>query len=58
MKDEIGNDIIREVVAIKSKTYSILKESDLENKRLKGVKKYVVKRDIKHQDYKDILFGD
>ena len=48
MKDEIGNDIIREVVAIKSKTYSILKESDLENKRLKGIKKYVVKRDIHH----------
>ena len=36
--------------------YSILTE-DFESKRAKGVKKGVVKREIKHQHYKDTLFS-
>ena len=49
MKDEVNDDIITEVVCLKSKCYSYLKNSDKVDKRLKGVKKCVIKNNITHQ---------
>ena len=43
MKDEVNNDIITEVVCLKSKVYSYKKESEKIDSRCKGVKKNVIK---------------
>jgi hypothetical protein len=48
MKDECGDDIITEIIALKSKCYSYLKNSEKVDKRLKGVKKCVIKNNITH----------
>ena len=54
-KDETLSKPIVEFIGLRAKMYSILTE-DCETKKAKGVKKGVVKRDIKHQNYKDVLF--
>jgi len=37
--------------------YSYLIGEEEENKKAKGVKKNVIKREIKHRDYLDVLFN-
>ena len=54
MKDELGGDIMREFVALRPKMYAYKVESK-EFKRCKGIKKCVVKKDIKFEDYKRCL---
>ena len=51
MKNEVADSEISEMVSIKSKQYAYVTKQDLESKKLKGVKKNVVKRDINFQDY-------
>lgn len=52
MKNETPNDDIVEAVSIKAKCYDFVTNSDNAcHKKLKGVKKYVVKQDITHEDY-------
>jgi len=55
-KDKAAGKIINEFVGLKSKIYSYLIE-EKEHKKAKGVKKLVVKKDIKHNDYLDVLFN-
>ena len=50
MKDETAGVPIQEFVGLRSKMYSIL-YGGKEKKTAKGVKKAVVKRNIKHADY-------
>ena len=38
--------------------YSYLKDTDECGKTAKGIKKNVVKKDIKHENYKDVLFNN
>ena len=58
MKDELGGNIMREFVALRPKMYAYRVESE-EFKRCKGIKKCVVKKDIKFEDYKRCLMtGD
>ena len=62
-KDEAAGKPILEFVGLKSKMYSYLVgESSLkppiEHKKAKGVKKIVVKKEIKHRDYLDVLFNN
>ena len=57
MKNEVADSEISEMVSIKSKQYAYVTKQDLESKKLKGVKKNVVKRDINFQDYKDCVFN-
>ena len=47
MKDELGGQITKEFVGLRAKTYSYLKQ--------KGLKKCVIKRKRKFQDYKNCL---
>lgn len=59
MKDETAGDPIQEFVGLRPKMYSfVLKRNGLEKqeKKAKGVKKSVTKRDIRHADFKNCLF--
>ena len=38
--------------------YSYLKDTDECGKTAKGIKKNVIKKDIKHENYKDVLFNN
>ena len=51
-KDELGEQIVKEFVRLRSKTYSYLKDNNDEDKKAKG-KKCVIKRKHKFQDYKN-----
>ena len=56
MKDECGGLAIEEVVAIRPKMYSVLKEGKKNEKKAKGVKKNVIEKEITHKHYKEALF--
>ena len=55
MKDEFGGKIALEFVGLRSKMYCILIDNDNEIKKAKGVKKNVIKKEIKIQDYRNAL---
>ena len=55
MKDELGGQIMKEFVGLRTKTYSYLKDNNNEDKKAKGTKKCVIKRKLKFQDYKNCL---
>ena len=66
-KDEIGGKIMTEFCALRAKTYSFLideyTDADYEknkiiNKKAKGTKKCIVKRELMFENYKDSLFND
>ena len=55
MKDECGGGVIKEVVAIRPKMYSV--EVGKKNiRKTKGVKKNVIEKEITHEHYKEALF--
>ena len=54
MKDELNGEIMKEFVALRSKMYAY-KDGSKESKRCKRIKKCVVKKDIKFEDYKRCL---
>ena len=54
MKDELGGDIMEEFVALRPKMYAY-KVGTKESKKCKDVKKCVVKKNIKFEDYKRCL---
>ena len=58
MKDELGEKVITEFVALRPKTYSYLTDDFKEDKKAKGTKKCVVKKMIKFNDYKNCLLND
>ena len=58
MKDELRGKIITEFVALRPKTYSYLTDDCKEDKKAKGTKKYVIKRELKFNNYKDCLLND
>ena len=53
VKDELGGQIMKEVVGLRAKTYCYLKENDDEETKAKGTKKCVIKRKLKYKDYKN-----
>ena len=55
MKYECGGLAIEEVVAIRPKMYSVLKEGKKNEKKAKGVKKNVIEKEITHDHYKEAL---
>ena len=57
MKDECAGTPISEYVGLRSKMYSILKADEKNIRKAKGVKKNVVKKQIKHEQYKQVLFS-
>ena len=57
MKDEAGGVPITEFVGLRSKMYSYTKAGGGGGKTAKGVKKSVIKNDVKHENYRDMLFS-
>ena len=57
IKDELNGSIIEEFVSWSAKIYS-MKTKKNEMKKVKGVKKNVVKKDMSHKDYVDCLFEE
>ena len=55
MKDECSGIPIVEYVGLRPKMYSIL-TGESEIRKAKGVKKYVVKKELRHSLYKEVLF--
>ena len=54
-KDEAAGKSIKEFVGLRSKLYSFKMDEGKENKKCKGIKKAVVERTIRHEDYKTCL---
>ena len=54
-KDEAKGKNITEFVGLRAKLYSYKMEEGKENKKCKGIKKAVVERTIRHEDYKTCL---
>ena len=57
-KDEAAGVPICEFVGLRSKMYSYIKDNNKGGKTAKGIKKNVIKNNITHENYKDILFND
>ena len=55
-KDETGGLPITEFVGLRPKMYSIKLEDGKEKKTGKGIKKSVLKNEVRHRDFKDCLF--
>ena len=58
MKDELGGKVIAEFATLRPKTYSFLTDDGKEDKKAKGLKKCVIKKMIKFNDYKKCLLND
>ena len=54
-KDETAGKVIKEFVGLRAKLYSYKMDEGKENKRCKGIKKAVVEKSIRHEDYKTCL---
>ena len=54
-KDEAAGVPICEFVGLRSKMYSYIKSNRTGGKTAKGIKKNVIKNDVKHEDYKKTL---
>ena len=57
MKDECAGRPIAEYVGLRSKMYSILEASGGNIKKAKGVKKAVVRKHIRHEQYREALIA-
>ena len=57
-KDEASGLPIGEFLRLRSKMYSYMKGNEKGGKIAKGIEKNVIKKNIKHQNYKDILFNN
>ena len=55
MKDELGDEVMKEVISLRPKMYSY-RVGSTEPKKCKGMKKCVVKKTITFEDYKKCLF--
>ena len=55
LKDETGELSIVEWIGLRAKMYSFKTEDGKEKKTRKGIKKSVLKKEVKHQDFKDCL---
>ena len=58
MKNELGGAIMIEFAALRPKLYSYKKLDGSEDKKCKGIKKYVVKKTLTFENYKTCLFSD
>ena len=58
MKDELNEKIITQFVALRPKTYSYLMDDGSNDKKAKGIKKYVIKQILKFHDYLNCLLNN
>jgi len=54
-KDEACGISITEFIGLRSKMYSYIKDNNKGGKTAKGIKKNIIKNNIKHTDYKNVL---
>ncbi|XP_068716850.1 uncharacterized protein [Montipora capricornis] len=57
-KDEAAGISITEFVGLRSKMYSYMKDNDKGGKTAKGIKKNIIKNNITHKNYKEVLFNN
>ena len=57
-KDEAAGIPIIEFIGLRSKMYSYIKDNQKVEKTAKGIKKNVIKNNIKHEDYRKTLFNN
>ena len=57
-KDEAAGIPITEFVGLRSKMYSYIKDNKKVGKTAKGIKKNIIKNNIKHEDYKNVLINN
>ena len=57
-KDEAAGIPIREFVGLRSKMYSYIKDNQKEERTAKGIKKNIIKNNMKHEDYKKTLLNE
>ncbi|MBV2113503.1 MAG: hypothetical protein KUF82_21330, partial [Candidatus Thiodiazotropha sp. (ex Ctena orbiculata)] len=57
-KDELQGKIMNEIVFLRSKAYSFTLTDLSEEKKLKGISKTTIKKDINFNDYKNCLFNN
>ena len=57
MKDECSGTPIAEYIGLRPKLYTILRADEQLIKKAKGVKKYVIKKQMNFENYKDALFN-
>ena len=57
-KDEACGVPITEFVGLKSKMYSYIKNDEKSGKTAKGIKNNVIKNNIKHEDYRNVLLNN
>ena len=55
MKDDLGRKIMTKFVGLRAKTYSYWIDDGSENKKAKSRKKFVIKRKLKFENYKNCL---
>ena len=55
MKYELSGKIMKNFFGIRAKTYSLFKDDSSENKKAKGTKKCVLKKNLKFEKYKNCL---
>ena len=56
-KDEASGIPIVEFVGLRSKMYSYMKDNKQGSRTAKGIKKSVIKQQLQHDNYKDVLFN-
>ena len=57
-KDEACGVPITEFVGLKSKMYSYVKDNEKDGRTAKGIKKNVIKNNIKQEDYENVLLNN
>ncbi|XP_068738120.1 uncharacterized protein [Montipora capricornis] len=57
-KDEAAGIPITEFVGLRSKMYSYMKDNHKGGKTAKGIKKNIIKNNITHENYKNVLFNN
>lgn len=54
-KDELSGTLLIEFIGLKAKSYCLVDENDIETKKIKGIKKYIVQKEISSMDFKNCL---
>ncbi|XP_068707842.1 uncharacterized protein [Montipora foliosa] len=57
-KDECQSIPVAEFIGLRSKMYSYIKDNSQNNKTAKGIKKNIIKKNITHENYKNVLFNN
>ena len=58
MKYQLGGKIMREFVGLRTKTYSYLIDNGNNNKNAKGTQKFIIKRILKFNAYKNCFLNN